>query len=142
MIKSQIIKNKISKYFSSRDDIKFAYLFGSQSKNKTGRLSDIDIAVYLDEHFDGNERFDIRLKLIGQIGSLLKTDKIDLIILNDSPLLLSFNIVHDGIIIYSSDESKRIQFEVRIMSLYFDQQYYYKRHAQMTIDRIAKEGIL
>lgn len=138
----QEIKDKISKYFSTRDEIKFAYLFGSQAKNEEGRLSDIDIAVYLDENLNSDERFDLRLGLINQASKIFKTDKIDLIVLNDSPLLLSFRVVHDGLILYSNDEIERIQFEAKIMSLYFDQQYYYKRHAETTVNRIAKEGIL
>jgi predicted nucleotidyltransferase len=136
------IKTKITQYFIDKKEVKFVYLFGSHAGNKATRLSDIDIALYLDEKLNSNERFEFRLKLISEVSTVIKTDKIDLIILNDSPLLLSFNVVHDGIIICANDEKKRIQFETKIMSFYFDQQYYFKRHAQATINRIAKEGIL
>jgi len=122
--------------------VKFAYLFGSHAKGRATNLSDIDIAVYLDEDLSGDERFKLQLKLIGDITTAFRTDKIDLIILNDSPLLLSFNAISDSGIIYSIDEHKRVEFETRIMSLYFDQQYYYRRHAEATIDRIARKGIL
>lgn len=136
------IKDKAAKYFSTRAQVRFVYLFGSQAKNNTGKLSDIDIAVYLDEELNDDERFALRLELINKVCEIVKTDKIDLIILNGSPLLLSFNVVHDGLILYSKDEIKRVQFEAKIMSLYFGQQYYYKRHARITINRIAMEGIL
>ena len=136
------IEDKIAKYFSIRAEIKFAYLFGSQAKNEAGKLSDIDIAVYLDGKLDEYKRFDIRLGLIGKVGSLLKTNKIDLVILNDIPLSLSYRVVRDGKIIYCRDELRRIRFEARIMSLYFDQEYYYNRHAKLSLEHIAKEGIL
>lgn len=154
------IKGKVAKYFSTRDEIKFAYLFGSQAKNDAGKLSDIDIGVYLDEKIDEYKRFDIRLELIGEVGSLVTTNKlrsfylqrgtteqrergkIDLVILNDIPLSLSYRVVRDGKIIYCKDELKRIRFEARIMSMYFDQQYYYNRHTKLSLEHIAKEGIL
>lgn len=146
------IKGKLAKYFSTRGEIKFAYLFGSQAKNNAGKLSDIDIAVYLDQNLDESrtfkkvrdeyKRFDIRLGLIGETGRLLKTDKIDLVILNDIPLSLSYRVVRDGKIIYCKDELKRIRFEARIMSMYFDRKYYYDRHTELSIEAIAKEGIL
>lgn len=122
--------------------IKFAYLFGSYARNDVGPMSDIDIAIYLDDEIDENKRFDIRLELIGKVGRLLKTEKLDLIILNDVDIALAYQVVYDGKIIYCKDELKRIRFEARTMSQYFDQQYYYRRHAKMTIDRIAAEGIL
>lgn len=136
------IKEKLAAYFVEKENVKFAYLFGSYAKNKATILSDVDIALYFDERLNSNERFELRLKLINEISVINRTDKIDLIILNDSPLLLSFNVIHDGIILCANDEKRRIQFETKVMSLYFDQQYYFKRHACATVSRIAKEGIL
>ncbi len=135
------IRDKVAEYFSARPEIRFVYLFGSQAKNDAGKLSDIDIAVYLDE-IDEYKRFDIRLELIGEVGSLLKTDKIDLVILNDVDIFLAYQVVYFGKIIYSKDELSRIRYEAKTLSLYFDQQYYYNRHAKLTIERIAKEGVL
>lgn len=122
--------------------VKFAYLFGSYAKDKANSLSDIDIAVYLDENSTDDERFDFRLELINEMTGIFKTNKIDLIILNDSPFLLSFHVIRDGLILYSNDEKKRVAFETKVMSRYFDQQYYYRRHAEANIKRIAMEGIL
>jgi predicted nucleotidyltransferase len=36
----------LKEYFSNRQDIAFAFLFGSQAKGNATKLSDIDIAVY------------------------------------------------------------------------------------------------
>lgn len=138
----QEIKDRASRYFSLRDKIRFAYLFGSQAKNEVGRLSDIDIAVYLDERIDEYKRFDIRLELIGEVGRLLESENIDLVILNDVDVFLAYQVVYFGKIIYCRDELNRIRYEAKILSLYFDQQYYYERHSKLSIERIAKEGIL
>jgi hypothetical protein len=37
---------KLKEYFSQREDIAFAFLYGSQAKGNANRLSDVDIAVY------------------------------------------------------------------------------------------------
>ena len=83
-------------------------------------LSDVDIAVYLDEKLTRHQRFDLRLFLINRVCSLLGFKKIDLVILNDAPLILQYSILKDGVILYSRDELKRINIEVKIMSKYFD----------------------
>lgn len=136
------IKDKVAEYFSTRPEIKMGYIFGSRAKGEENKLSDIDIAVYLDEKIDEYKRFDIRLGLISEAGSLLKTDKIDLVILNDVDIFLAYQVVFFGKLIYCRNELNRIRYEAKTLSLYFDQQYYYDRHAKLTIERIAKEGIL
>lgn len=136
------IKSGLSKYFTTRPEIKVGYIFGSIAKGANNRSSDIDIAIYLDEKLNGYKRFDIRLELIGEVGRLLESDEIDLVILNDVDIFLAYQVVYFGKIIYCRNELNRIRYEAKILSLYFDQQYYYERHAELSIKRIAKEGIL
>lgn len=137
------IKGKVSKYFSTRPEINTGYIFGSRAKGEENKSSDIDIGILIDEEkMPKDASYGYKAKIITELMGILKTEKVDLVILNESPLFLCFRVVHDGLILCSKDEKKRIDFEVKVMSRYFDQQYYYKRHAQLTINRIAKEGIL
>ncbi len=85
------------------------------------------------------DRFDLELKMISEIAILIKKNKIDLIILNEAPLLLAFNIVKSGIIL-KSNETEMIKFETKILSMYMDEKYYIKRHAEETLKRIAEVG--
>lgn len=119
----------------------FAYLFGSYATGMEGPQSDIDVAVYLDEA-DGDRRFSIRLRLIRSILTKYQIEHADVIILNDAPLRLYYNIIKSGIIIYSVDELKRIREETKVMSLYLDRKYYEERHTDIALSQIAKEGIL
>ncbi|AKB50962.1 nucleotidyltransferase [Methanosarcina barkeri str. Wiesmoor] len=50
--------------------------------------------------------------MIADLGNLLKTKNVDLVVLNDSPLLLAFNIIRDGIIL-KSDEKRKVNFETQ-----------------------------
>lgn len=137
------IEDKFFEYFSSKPEIKVGYIFGSRAKGEEGKISDIDIAILVDkESIPQDSFYGYKAKIITELIGILKTDKVDLVILNESPLYLCFRVIRDGLVLYSSDEIRRIQFEAKIMSRYFDQQYYYKRHALDTINRIAIEGIL
>jgi len=105
-------------------------------------LSDVDIAVYLDERLSKSERFDLRLRLITRVCGVLGSKKVDLVILNDVPIRLYYSVLKEGMILYCRDELKRINTEVKVMSRYLDQKYYQKRHYEILLEQIKKEGIL
>ena len=132
-------EKELTEYLRSQDSVILAYLFGSTVRGDTGRLSDVDIGVMLDEKLSKKDRFELELKLISEIATLIKKNKIDLVILNEAPLLLSYNIIKNGIIL-KSDETERVKFETKILSIYLDEKYYIKRHTEETLKRIAEVG--
>jgi predicted nucleotidyltransferase len=132
-------EKELTEYFSSKDSVILAYLFGSTVRGDAGRLSDVDIGVLLDEKLSKEDRFDLELKLISEIAILIKKNKIDLVVLNEAPLLLAHNIIKDGIVL-KSDEAERVKFETKILSMYIDEKYYIKRHTEETLKRIAEAG--
>jgi len=86
-------------------NVLFAYLFGSYSQNKETSLSDIDIAVYLD-----NSTLDERLQLTYELSRFLKKD-VDLVVLNEiKNIYLMDSIFKDGIVL--KDNDKRFDFEI------------------------------
>ncbi|HOW13693.1 nucleotidyltransferase domain-containing protein [Methanosarcina sp.] len=133
------LEQKLREFFSEFDNVTLAYLFGSTVRGESNCLSDIDIAVLLDDTLLQKESFDLQLELISKLTEVLKTDDIDLVVLNDSPLLLTYNIIRDGIIL-KSDEPLRVKFETKIMSRYLDERYHIERHAKESLKRIAKSG--
>ena len=134
-------EEKVRELLNKQKHVKLAYLFGSVAEGKEGKLSDVDIAVFLDESLSKKERFDLQLKLISGLTGILKTDRIDLIIMNDAPLLLKYNIIKHGKILKDSIET-RVKVERRILSDYLDMKYYIDRHTDLAIERIAKKGLL
>jgi len=112
------IKN-LTPIFEKYSEVKLVYLFGSRANGKIGPLSDYDLAVYLDEK-DAKKRFDLRLRLMGEVSSKLKTDKLDLVILNDiDGPELKYNIVKEGILLFEKEPFKVI-IEPKIFNEYFD----------------------
>ena len=83
-----------------------AYLFGSFAEGRAHRESDVDIGVLLDRaiYALANERFEARLRLIGELGNFLARNDVDLVILNDAPPELGARIVTEGVRVFCGDE--------------------------------------
>ncbi|AKB30414.1 nucleotidyltransferase [Methanosarcina siciliae T4/M] len=133
------LEQELREFFSGVEYVTLAYLFGSTVRGEANSLSDIDIAVLFDYTLLQKDTFDLQLELISELTGLLKTNNIDLVLLNDSPLLLTYNIIRNGIIL-KADEPLRVKFETKIMSRYLDERYHIERHAKESLKRIAESG--
>ncbi|MEA1904541.1 MAG: nucleotidyltransferase domain-containing protein [Candidatus Hadarchaeota archaeon] len=135
------LEEKIKELLGREKHVELAYLFGSAARGEAGKLSDIDVAVYLDESLTPGERFDLRLELIGKLTFLLGTDNVDLVVMNDVPILLKYNIIKEGTLL-RAEKGLKAKVESDILSKYLDMKYYIDRHAREGLKRVAKEGIL
>ena len=133
------LKSQLAGVFP-KGKIAFAYIFGSHAKKTAGPLSDVDIAVYFDEAVGRDEYFDLRLAVLGDLVDSLRTDDVDLVILNDAPPLLAHRIVKEGQILFSADEEHRVAFEVRAVLGYLDWKPYVLKYTQQTLGSGAKHG--
>jgi len=132
----ELITNTLNKY-----PIVFAYLFGSRAKGKSTRLSDIDLAVLLDRKISRSERFDIRLRLTSDLSAITGT-KVDLIVMNDIPVQLAYEVIKHGKVILCKDRNAMIDAEIEILSKYLDRRYYDKRRAELSLRKIETEGMI
>jgi len=123
-----------------KQKVVFAYLFGSQAKGTAGSLSDIDIAVYFAEEVVAGERFDVRLGLLGELTDLYKTDRVDLVVLNDAPPLLAHRILKEGLLIFSDDDKMRLEYEVKAVLKYLDWKPYLDKYTQEVFGSEAVHG--
>ncbi|AKB66688.1 type VII toxin-antitoxin system MntA family adenylyltransferase antitoxin [Methanosarcina mazei] len=135
----QQLEQKLRDFLSGVGSVKLAYLFGSTARGESNCLSDIDIAVLFDDALLRKESFDPQVELISELTCILKTDNVDLVVLNDSPLLLTYNIIREGIIL-KSDEPLRVKFETKMMSRYLDERYHIERHSKESLKRISESG--
>lgn len=110
---------KLKKALKKMPSVKLGYLFGSRANNQSGPTSDYDFAFYIDEK-DAVKRFDVKTLLQERITKLLRTDKVDVVILNDvkSPEL-KYNIIKDSVLFYEKEPFK-VLIEPRVMNEYFD----------------------
>lgn len=87
------LQKKLGNYFKDKDEVRLAYLFGSVADEKEGPLSDIDIEVLLDDKLDRTARARLKLRMISELTSILGSDRIDLVIMNDAPPHLNYEIM-------------------------------------------------
>jgi predicted nucleotidyltransferase len=98
-----------------------AYLFGSQAEKKAGALSDVDVAVLLEETMERQQWFRIQLDLIGELVGLFHRNDVDVVILNEATPLLAHEVVHHGRVIYEDEASRpAVDFAVRAITRYAD----------------------
>ncbi len=108
---------KAINYLEGRQDVEFAYLFGSIGKGKLLPLSDIDIAIHLKGLSLIPEK---KMEVLGVLMNLLMTDEIDLVVLNEAPLTLKMKILQGKVVIVDHSPSLRHRFESLVMREYFD----------------------
>jgi uncharacterized protein len=95
----------------------FAYLFGGLSQGEPKPLSDVDIAVYLE---DGANALTTKLQLIGAITHVLGIDEVDVVILNEAPLSLVGRIQQSAQVLVDKDHNRRLAYESLIRREFAD----------------------
>jgi uncharacterized protein len=118
--------------------VKFAYLFGSHARGNTGPVSDIDLAVYLDNRFDF---FSFRLHFLEELSRQLKGQSCDLVVLNSTSLVLQYEVLRDGKVL-KEDKLKRVQFETRVLRDYLDTEPIRSAHLSSLKRSFLKEHCL
>ncbi|MCG2686765.1 nucleotidyltransferase domain-containing protein [Candidatus Parcubacteria bacterium] len=115
----KIFEKSFLSIFNSYPEIKLVYFFGSRAKNNYGPLSDYDFAIFLDEK-DKKKMFKIKLEMLDKISRALKTDKVDIVILNilNAPEM-KYNIITKRKLIFEKEPFK-ILTEPKILMEYFD----------------------
>lgn len=121
---------------ASSPPVVLAYLFGSFATGKPGPLSDLDVAVLLENSLSKHDRFDFRLKLISRLSSLCSGKDVDLVVLNDSSVTLCHEVIKAGKLIFCKDKEIQLEFETYVMSRYLDRRFYEKRHADEFLKRV------
>lgn len=106
MRKRESPESSLRRFFGNRSEgIIAAYLFGSHARAQAHPESDVDVAVLVDSgpFPDAASRFDLRLRLIGELMRTLGMNDIDVVMLNDAPPELGRKVVQEGIRVYAPD---------------------------------------
>ena len=118
MKQHEIIKNLQSfiSAIKNKPRIDLAYLFGSRSAGEEGPTSDFDIAVL----YSGSHPSILRYELAHELKAVLKTDLVDLVVLNKAPIELRYAVIASGIVAYETSVEIRVEYEALTLSLYGD----------------------
>lgn len=124
-VKKEKIKEKITYLLKRRKEIVFAYIHGSFLE---GDFRDVDIAVYL----KGEENsLPYELSMERTIEDAIGFPA-DVRILNHAPLSFRFNVIKNGLLLFSRNERIRCDFESLSIVEYHEFDYFrsiYRREA-------------
>ena len=110
-----------SRHVFAQNRVTIAYLFGSYARGSADSSSDIDLAVYCD--LTGEELYTKYRQLMIELQETLGTERLDLLLLNDAPPYLQFEVVSSGTVIYAKSEEALNDFEARVIQRYQDTAY-------------------
>jgi len=99
-----------------------AYLFGSTVRGEAGPMSDLDIALLVDENEapEGAELLRAEMLVSHEFQKLLEVREVDISTFNNLPLYVQHTVLKEGKLIYERSRDARINFEARTIQRYLD----------------------
>lgn len=70
------------------------------------------------------EKIEKRLKLAAELAGFLRTDRVDLIIMNDAAPVINFEIMKPNVPVFVRDDDIKLDVEQKIMSSYLDRKHH------------------
>lgn len=141
MIKFTKIKHDVKEYlprltpaFEEDKSIIAAYLFGSFAKNRTSSLSDVDLAVLLKDTFPKENYLDKQLEVIAAASRILKTDEVDVVVLNRANPYLAYHILRYSKLLFLRNKKQKVEFQAAVVARYLDT----KKIRALNFDKMVK----
>jgi predicted nucleotidyltransferase len=117
-----INREEIAPLFRAYPFIAAAYQFGSTARGQEGPLSDLDIAILVDDKRAPStlDLLRIELLLAYELQRQLAVSEVDLINLNRQRVPLQYSVLRTGRLIYEADAQYRIHFVQKVIQAYLD----------------------
>ena len=130
---------EIAFLFKAYPFIAAVYQFGSTTRGRESPLSDLDIAILVDDKRapSGLKLLRTELLLAYEIQKQLNISEVDLITINNQRLPLQYAVLRTGKLIYEADPKYRIRFVQKVVQAYLD----FKPTLEL-IDRFHTQGRL
>jgi predicted nucleotidyltransferase len=119
-------------------DVELAYLFGSHAQARARAESDIDVAVLVSSNAARKAR-ETLASLFDQLGRLVPSDRLDVVLLNDAPSLLRHRILSNGVLLFERSPVARVRFATRTIQDYQDMEWRREFFYRARVQRL-KEG--
>jgi len=101
--------------FTKDSNIVFAYLFGGLAGEQRKPFSDVDLAIYVK-----NVKELDYLSLFSKISKILRTDEVDLVVLNSAPVSLAGRSLQTRKVLVDKDPFLRHKYESQTLREFFD----------------------
>jgi predicted nucleotidyltransferase len=117
---AELLLRAVANAAKSLPEIQAAFLFGSQASGRARADSDVDVAVLID---DAAARAAARTRLrrvIEAFAAHVAADRLDVVILNDAPPALAFQVLKSGELAFERDRVALHRFRVRTYARHSD----------------------
>jgi predicted nucleotidyltransferase len=109
------VEAKLKETLSMRDDIAFAFLFGSFTRGGMTRFSDLDIAIFFSGTVDFHKTYDLQEDLSELLGI-----EVDIVALNTASPVIKMQILSKGALLLDKDRRAYHEFFVKTVNEYDD----------------------
>ncbi|MBS3081752.1 nucleotidyltransferase domain-containing protein [Candidatus Pacearchaeota archaeon] len=118
--------NKIVSELSEILDVSAIFIFGSRATGKARKDSDYDLAVLTK---NSSEETDLEIMSYGD-------EMIDISLFSRLPLIIQFNVLKEGKLIYCRDKKEIYDLKVKILRSYLDFSSFMKRFYTRLINNV------
>ena len=119
-----------------------AYLHGSYTSGRPSPFSDLDIALVTDGPLSARQEMDLQIAIATDLEARRPDlPEVDARIINQAPLTFQGQVLYYGILLYSRDEVRRVDFETSVRSAYFDYQPTEELMRQAFFERVKERGL-
>ena len=133
------LMSHLAEYLTGRPEVLAAYLYGSHAEGRASALSDVDIGVLIKNGLAEERLWRLEDALAADLRRVLRTDKVDLIVLNLAPLRIRYEVITRGKVLYSVDDGARADFESYSLRRYWDFEKYIEEYDRCFLARIKED---
>lgn len=135
---SEATTNRLREVFAAHSAVRAAYVFGSVATGREWEGSDLDLGVVVDP--DRWEPTDDKVPLITECMEAAERDWIDLVVLNDAPLVVQFEAVRPNVLLYSRDDFHHGRFFSKVARMYWDFEPHLRRQREALKRRVREKS--
>lgn len=135
---SEATTNRLREVFAAHSAVWAAYVFGSLATGRERDGSDLDLGIVVNS--DRWEPTNDKVPLITECMKAAERDWIDLVVLNDAPLVVQFEAVRPNVLLYSRDDFHPGRFYSKVARMYWDFEPHLRRQREALKRRLREKS--
>jgi hypothetical protein len=107
-------------FFSARDDVEAAWVFGSVAQGTAGPMSDVDVAVLPARSLERDDRWALRLDLMGRLQQALGLNEVDVAVVGELGVTIAHRALVNGLRVFGEHSRGAAESEIAALRDYVD----------------------
>jgi len=111
---------RLRAFFSARDDVEAAWVFGSVARGNAGPMSDVDVAILPAAAVAREAWWDLRLDLMSRLPGVLGVHEVDVVAVPEASVVLGFEIASEGVQVFGEWSRVAAEAVIAAVTEYWD----------------------